>query len=234
MDVYNKIISDNTLYTPDIIERIAKNDHKWIRSSWRERELLLLHITTCMLLCNEEKRIGNPLKRKIEETGKDDKEGGMTKRSRPNIYDPTRPGTSKDYYGGTSTEEGSSGTISSAEDTIMLEDRIQEDMDREDYRFSLLNYLPNKLSTQVNVLKSWKIQSQLTHQWDAVDNDQKKLVMVSVDRNKAKEKKRYLHMKAEISENCCLCSIDVDNTSISWVDNDRPAKGEHKKNISGT
>lgn len=56
--------------------------------------------------------------------------------------------------------------------------------------------------------------------------------MIGITRDKKKKNNRYYHMKADISEHCCLCSIDVDNIMIDWTDNDQATRGEQKKSIS--
>lgn len=54
MDKFNKIIHEAGLYDFRVIKEMGEKHRKWHQMSWRERELLLLHIHLCVLMCNKE------------------------------------------------------------------------------------------------------------------------------------------------------------------------------------
>lgn len=51
--------------------------------------------------------------------------------------------------------------------------------------------------------------------------------MVGIEKDKMRQK-RYYNVKAEISNHCSLCSIDIETLEIFWIDCNKSAIGESK------
>ncbi|KAL4706674.1 hypothetical protein ACJJTC_004126 [Scirpophaga incertulas] len=56
MDAYKKIVNENKLYPSEVIEKMAGESGVDLPG---EREIMLFHITVCMLLCNQEEYVSS-------------------------------------------------------------------------------------------------------------------------------------------------------------------------------
>nr|XP_049696007.1 uncharacterized protein LOC126054413 [Helicoverpa armigera]XP_049696008.1 uncharacterized protein LOC126054413 [Helicoverpa armigera] len=225
MDAYTKLIQGSQLYSIDVIEQFGKRHPKWYSMNGREKESHLLHVMLCMLLCNKEKINKRALakKRKNESLQLEKIKVQKTQEGQ----DPLE-GTSKQYTSGSvigSVTSGSSGSNTTTEDDMNLEDNDEEEIT--DFRFKMLNHMPMKNQTLKDICTEWGI-PEVSYQWDIIDLEEKRLVRVRYSYNLGSDVHKYLRAKAEIPNRSDMYIIEAGKTKGKWMDHNKKAIGETK------
>lgn len=111
------------------------------------------------------------------------------------------------------------------EDDII--DEVDIDTELQDYRFKMINHMPIKDATQSEICRQLGI-PEVSHQWDIVDLEEKKLIRVRYFYNIGSDVHKYLTAKSEVPNNSHMYIIGAGKVSGKWFNKNRGAIGESK------
>lgn len=233
MDPYQRLLLETKLYNSEMIENFLSDTPNWNILKYREKEIRALHLTCCVYLCNLEKitDINMIMKMRQKKINLAIQRPVGPKRLKAN----TPPG---DDVGGPSTSSTSTAptTSSSHSDTSIYSNEEERadlmDLDIEgssgqQFRFSLLSYMPNPAVLQSKLCEEWNIPNS-TRRWDIADYKEKKFIRLEVSEDLKLSEKNYMKRAVDMRENSAMVVVGPISLRVDYLGLDVKPIGESK------
>lgn len=227
MNPYDDLLTNHNLYPEKLTNEIGVLQERWTLMSPRNRELLMRHITACVLLCNKElnkkpcevSEESNILKRKRKEK---DSKRSSAKRQKGEDQLPSSSKGESDKSGSSSTPSDFSWYGRGDEDHVDIGLTYTED-----YRLSLVRYMYNPSNVISRHCEAFKIKKP-DGMWDIFDRLEKKFIYVAFSNDPNHVSMSYINKSLNYPERTACCMINPTTAEIGWVNHSGNLLGKSK------
>lgn len=222
MDPYQRLLIETKLYNTEVVENFLSDTPNWNILNYREKEIRALHLTCCVYLCNLEKitDVETILKMGTHKRSLEAKMENSPKRRKVELGpspDEPMPSTSEVR---STPSSSSSNSQRSTNTTIKVKidtaDKEGEERLGQQFRFSLIGYMPNPAVVQSNLCHEWNIPNS-TRRWDIVDHKERKFICLEISENLDEAESRYLKRAVDVRENSAMVVVGPISLSITYT-----------------
>nr|QMP82387.1 polymerase PA [Blattodean orthomyxo-related virus OKIAV181] len=235
MDVYKEIIYDPTIYNQDLLNTVAVNLTQWENASYRKKELIMRHLTTCVLLGNTEMyfpktKFGE--KRRKEENPHRQNEPPSKKHKFPFEKQEEMDIKNGKQESGPSQEtpsfpsENKPNTLSDKTTTSSSEFEIEEE-EENNLRVENISIHPSPEFLTAQIATKWNCHRP-SHIYDLADHKNKVFIKVQVGGSFADATSNYQKKTIGESSITALAYVTSKDGNVVWVNFKDNLRGEDK------